>query len=140
MKPEEIKIGKSLLDALNARDLSRWEASLAENVTVSYPGLRGNNNKAAAKAFNEPFLTAFSDLHFNVERAVADGDTCVYVWTATGTHDGPLATPTGAIPPTGKKGNVPGVLIATIKNGKIVREETYWNVMDLMAQLGLMPA
>jgi len=62
----------------------------------------------------------------------------IYTWTGKGTHDGPLATPTGPIPPTGKKGSIDGVLIATIKNGKIVREETYWNIPDLLAQLGVM--
>jgi len=62
----------------------------------------------------------------------------IYTWTGTGTHDGPLATAKGIIPPTGKKGSIDGVLIATIKEGKIVREETYWNVPDLLAQLGLM--
>ena len=52
---------------------------------------------------------------------VAEGDTVVYVWNATGTHDGPLALPSGAVPPTGKRGVVPGTLIATVKDGKIIR-------------------
>ena len=56
----------------------------------------------------------------------------------TGFNTGPLNTPAGAIPPTGKKASVDGVLITTIKAGKIVREETYWNVPDLLAQLGIM--
>jgi predicted ester cyclase len=66
------------------------------------------------------------------------GDTVVYTWTGVGTHDGPLATPAGQVPPTGRRGRIEGVLISTVKNGKIVREETYWNQIDLLAQLGLM--
>jgi ketosteroid isomerase-like protein len=101
-------------------------------------GFRGENGKDAAKAYNAPFLIAFSDLHFEVLRTVAEGDTVVYVWNATGTHDGPLALPNSAVPPTLKHGEVPGTLVATIKDGEIVREETYWNQIELLVQLGLM--
>jgi steroid delta-isomerase-like uncharacterized protein len=135
---DNITVGRALLDALTAHDLSPWEAVLADDVVCSYPGFRGENGKAAAKAYNAPFLVAFSDLHFDVLQTVAEGDTVVYVWRATGTHDGPLALPTGTVPPTGKRGDVPGTLVATIKDGKIVREETYWNQIELLAQLGLM--
>jgi steroid delta-isomerase-like uncharacterized protein len=135
---DNITIGRALLDALNAHDLNSWQAVLSEDVTCSYPGFRGENGKEAAKAYNAPFLVAFSDLHFEVLRTVAEGDTVVYVWRATGTHDGPLALPSGTVPPTGKRGDVPGTLVATIKDGKIVREETYWNQVELLAQLGLM--
>jgi steroid delta-isomerase-like uncharacterized protein len=133
-----ITIGRALLDALNAHDLSPWQAVLAEDVVCSYPGFRGENGKEAAKAYNAPFLIAFSDLHFDILRTVAEGDTVVYVWNATGTHDGPLALPSGSVPPTGKRGVVPGTLIATIKDGMIIREETYWNQVELLEQLGLM--
>jgi steroid delta-isomerase-like uncharacterized protein len=135
---DTITTGRALLDALNAHDLSDWEAMLADDAICSYPGFRGENGKDAAKAYNAPFLTAFSDLHFEVLRTVAEGDTVVYVWNATGTHDGPLALPTGVVPPTGKRGEVPGTLVVTMQEGKIIREETYWNQVELLAQLDLM--
>jgi steroid delta-isomerase-like uncharacterized protein len=135
---DNITIGRSLLDAINARDLSRWQAVLAEDVTCSYPGFRGENGKQAAKAYNAPFIIAFPDLHFDILRTVADDDTVIYVWSAKGTHSGPLELPTGTVPPTGKQAVIPGTLVATIKDGKIVREETYWNQVELLAQLGLM--
>jgi ketosteroid isomerase-like protein len=80
-------------------------------------------------------MAAFSDLHFQVHSAVADGARVTYAWTARGTHDGPLVTPSGTIPPSGRRGMVHGVLIATLEDGRIIREETYWNVLDLMAQI-----
>jgi steroid delta-isomerase-like uncharacterized protein len=135
---DNITIGRALLDALTAHDLSPWEALLADDLVCTYPGFRGQHGKQAAKAYNAPFLIAFSDLHFEVLRTVAEGDTVVYVWNATGTHDGRLALPSGSVPPTGKRGEVPGTLVATIKDGKIVREETYWNQLELLMQLGLM--
>jgi steroid delta-isomerase-like uncharacterized protein len=131
-------IGRALLDGLNAHDLSRWEAMLAEDFSCSYPGFRDQSGKEAAKAYNDPFMIAFPDLHFDILRTLSAGDTIVYVWSATGTHTGPLALPSGSVPPTGKRAVVPGTLIATIKDGEIIREETYWNQVELLAQLGLM--
>ncbi len=133
-----IQTGQALLDAFNARNLDLWLGKLGDGFSASYPGMRDINSKEMAKAYNTPFLQAFSDLHFKVNKVVAEGDTVVYAWTSSGTHDGPLLTPAGAIPPTGRKGFIVGVLIAKIMDGKIVREETYWNQVELMAQLGLM--
>jgi steroid delta-isomerase-like uncharacterized protein len=139
-----IQIGRSLLDGIEAHDLSRWEAALADNFTASYPSARPamnmELNREQAKAYNASFIPAFPDLHFEDRYVLADGDKIVYFWDGTGTHDGPLALPTGTAPATHKKASVPGVLYVELKDGKIVREETYWNQVELLAQLGLMPA
>ena len=135
---DTIQTSQALLNALNSGNFDAWEAALAPDVTFSYPGLRGGCDRATARAYNEPFPAAFSDLHFAVTRTIVEGDAVVTCWLATGTHDGPLALPTGTVPPTGRRGEIPGVLIATMRDGKIVREETYWNQIELLAQLGLM--
>lgn len=138
MNANNVQIGRALLDAFNARDLSIWESKLAEDVSVSYPGFREGHGKEAARLYNLPFITAFSDLNMKVNKVFENGDTVVYMWTGRGTHDGPWQLPTGIAPPTGRKAAVDGVLVATIKDGKIVREETYWNPAELLTQLGLM--
>jgi steroid delta-isomerase-like uncharacterized protein len=132
-----VEIGRALLDSLNAHDLSHWEALLADEYTGSYPGLRSGVDRQVAKAYNAVFLPAFPDLYFEVQRTIANGEMVVYQWLATGTHNGPLELPTGTVPATGKRGVVPGVLIATVKGDKIVREETYWNQVELLEQLGI---
>lgn len=135
---KDLEIGRALLDAVNAGDLSGWEALLGEDFTCSYPAFREDANQQAAKAFNENILVAFPDLHFEVQRTFANGDTFAYQWVASATHTGPLALPTGPVPATGRSGAIPGVLISVVQDGKIVREETYWNQVELMVQLGLM--
>jgi predicted ester cyclase len=105
-RQDNITIGRALLDALNGRDLSQWEAMLAADFTCSYPGFRGEYGKEAAKAYNAPFSPAFPDLHFDILQTLANGDTVIYVWNAKGTHNGPLALPTGNVPPTGKYAEV----------------------------------
>jgi hypothetical protein len=43
------------------------------------------------------------------------------------------------IAPNGRKGSVRIVLIAEVRAGRLVREQTVWNQLDLFQQLGIMP-
>ena len=134
-----IPTARALIDAFNAHDLSIWERALAEDFVGEYPMARGLG-KAQARAYNEGFLTAFSDFSFTLHKAIANGESVALHWTGGGTHDGPLQTPTGqTIPPTGKRGTLSGVFLVDVKDGKITRERTYWDEFELMSQLGLMP-
>src|SRR5262249_20781836 len=52
--------------------------------------------------FMQGFKGAFPDLRINVTNQVATDESVVSEFTAKGTHNGPLLTPAGAIPPTGR--------------------------------------
>jgi len=65
------------------------------------------------------------------------GDHVVIEWTAAGTHTGPLAVSNGqTIAATGRRALENGVLIAQVRNERIVRETTYWNLFSVLEQLG----
>ena len=128
----------ALFDAFNARDLSQWSEHLAPNAEFKYPGFRGGVE--AAREYNAPFLKAFSDLHFRYTSSVTSGKRTVTTLSATGTHDGPLVTPAGVIPATGRKIALDAVLIVTVNGSQIVKEETYWDRIEMMEQLGVAPA
>lgn len=138
---DNVKIAKANFDAINAKDKGKWAQLQADDLQQVYaPGTPGPTNKEQTWAYVQGFLTAFPDLHFDVMHAVAEGDSVVLHWTGTGTHTGPLTTPTGnKIPPTGKKAVVPGSSTYEIKNGKITRAWLYWDMVTLLGQLGLMP-
>jgi steroid delta-isomerase-like uncharacterized protein len=135
-----LNTARALIDAFNAHDLNIWERSLADDFVGEYPMARGLG-KAQARAFNESFLVAFPDLSFTLHKAIANGESVALHWTGGGTQNGPLQTTTGqTIPPTGKRGTISGMFLVDVKDGKIVRERTYWDELELMSQLGLMPA
>jgi steroid delta-isomerase-like uncharacterized protein len=137
---ENVKTAQALIDGLNAHDLKGWAASLAEDFVGEYPGARGLKQEQAAM-YNQAFVVAFPDLRFDVHRIIANGDTVVIHWTGSGTMTGPLATLSGqTIPPTGKIGKISGVFLVQVKDGRITKEQTYWDQMELLAQLGLAPA
>src|SRR5215472_16500060 len=101
---DNLSVALSFIDSFNGHDMSGWAARLAPGFSADYPGATGLN-APAARGFNDSFLPAFSDLHFDVVRSAVAGDTVVIEWTAGGTHDGPLAAPNGqTIPATHQRG------------------------------------
>jgi len=134
-----IQVAGALFEAFTAHDLSIWERAVGDGFVADYP-CAPKLDRAGARAYNAPFVAAFPDLVMKAERVVVQGDTVVLDGTATGTFTAPLATPNGVVAPNGRRGEIRIVLIARIRDGKIVHEQTVWNQLDLFSQLGLIPA
>ena len=85
--------------------------------------------------------TMFPDFTMTFDETIIAGNIFIVRWSITGTNTGPITSPQGEIPPTGKKIHITGISIAKEENGKIVEEWVVYNVMDMMMQLGftLMP-
>lgn len=56
-----------------------------------------------------------------------------------GTHTGPLHTPTGDVPATGRRVDLPFCDVHRIEDGKITNGRSYFDLATMMRQLGLMP-
>jgi steroid delta-isomerase-like uncharacterized protein len=137
-KEENKQIALSIFEALNTRDLSVWSRHLAEDYTAEHPGVSVPLNKTMGIGYNQRFVTAFPDIHFEVLSVFAEGDHVLIQWRANGTHAERLATMTGqTIPPTRRRMTVSGAALAEVRDGKIVREWSYWDQLSLLAQLGI---
>ena len=88
-----------------------------------------------ARAFNEPFNAAFSNWQTVVHTAAVDGDTILMRMTVSFTHSNPLALPDGILQASGVRCDVEVAMLVKTRDGKIVREETLWNVPELVAQI-----
>jgi predicted ester cyclase len=91
------------------------------------------------KALTQGIATAFPDVRHEIGRHFDSGDTGVVEFKLVGTHNGPLATAQGEVPPTGRPINVRMVRIERATGGKIVEGTIYFDQVELMSQLGLMP-
>ncbi len=137
---ENIRIAEKFFQAINDHDLSQNSDHYAPDYLYEAPGVPGQFNQEQSQAYTQGFLDAFPDLHFEIKHKIAQGDYVVINWRATGIHTGPLTTPTGnQLPPTGKKAVVPGSTTYEFKGGKAVRSWVHWDMVTLLAQLGLMP-
>ena len=135
---ENEHLALTVIEALNAGDLSQWSQKLADDYAGEYPGVPVLN-KAQSFGYNQRFLVAFPDTHFEVHSVLAQGDQVFIHWTVSGTHTERLATVTGrTIPPTQRRAMVSGVLLSNVRDDKIVREQWYWDQLSLLDQLGIM--
>jgi len=74
----------------------------------------------------------FSDFKATIEDVVAKGDKVYGRFSMEGANTGPI----GNIQATGKRFHITGLAITKIVNGKIIKDETFWNVLGLYQQLG----
>jgi ketosteroid isomerase-like protein len=82
--------------------------------------------------------TAFSNMHRELNRTYADGNVVVVQLALRGTHDGPLQTPFGELPPTGKQMDAPCCDVFELEDGKIKRFDCYPEGSVIFAQLGVL--
>ncbi len=83
------------------------------------------------------YKTAFPDLRHVETSYVESGDSIAIELRVTGTMTGPMASPQGALPPTGKSLDLPASDHVTVRDGKIRTWRSYFDNMEFMRQLGL---
>jgi len=84
------------------------------------------------------FKGAFPDLKIIVTNQVATDDQVVSEFTGRGTHTGPLLTPAGELPPTGRKVDFIVCEVWRIKDGRLASLHNYQDAASLMRQLGVL--
>jgi predicted ester cyclase len=94
---------------------------------------------AAIKHFTAGLHGAFALFSLRIDDLLAEGEIVVARMTSSGTHTGPLASPAGTIPPTGKAMAMSGNGFYRIARGKITKERVLMDVLGAMQQLGVTP-
>lgn len=79
-----------------------------------------------------------SDYKLTLLDSFQAGDRYALVWTFGGTND--RANPNPPLPATGKQFIVKGVSIGRLEGDRITENTDYWNLAELLTQIGLMPA
>ena len=131
-----------LAKAINGHDLDAVAKAYASDAVAydpMYPEpLRG---REAIKKDSADFLRAFPDLRFEISNVIEKDGLGAGEVRITGTHTGPLATPTGGeVPPTNKRIELKGAAFVRLNgSGEIVEERRYYDVGTILRQLGLMP-
>ncbi len=104
-------------------------------------GWRTNSGLEDLKVkYFDALLEAAPDRASIVDSLFAEGDLVVEEGRYTGTHTGTWRNPGGAeIPPTCKSLDFPFSAIFRVENGKIVSIRLYYDQLEVLTQLGLMP-
>src|SRR5579864_3194430 len=124
------------LEAVDSHNLGAIRELYTATAQINAPGaeLHGTDQ---ILAWYGVFVRAFPDIKHEVRGPIQEADTCVLQARATGTHTGPLASPAGDIPPTGKPFVLDYVNVARFADGRIESETYYWDNQAFLTQLGL---
>lgn len=84
----------------------------------------------------ENTLIMLPDMKMTFDEIVVQGDKIATIWTMTGTNSGPMQTPGGPIPPSGKPVRITGLAIDYLRDGKFVKEIVSFNTLEMLMQMG----
>src|SRR5436305_1833785 len=114
--------------------------NFSPDVVTEIPGGPRLAGFDAFKGFVGVWNKAFPDGGMKLLTAVESGDTVIAEGVMTGTHTGPLASPAGEVPATGKKIEFKFADVFKTRDGKVVEHRVYFDQMTFLGQLGLIPA
>jgi len=135
---EARQLAEQHVNAFNERAWGRAPALYAPDLVMTEPaGTTHGIDPFLAHA--RAFVTAMPDSRMEVTSLIESGSHAVVEGVYTGTHTGPLATPQGEVPPTGRKLSLPLCDVFEIAAGRIMRIRAYYDQMTIAAQLGLVP-
>ena len=126
--------------AFNAHDEKALRELHSDDIKFNAPGGFKATNAKDATAYALTWLKAFPDGKMTVRTELISGPWVVQEVVMEGTHTAPLDSPNGPIPATYKKVKGYGVQLLKVENGKIAEARIYFDQLDQMSQLGLIPA
>jgi predicted ester cyclase len=88
-------------------------------------------------AFGRTFAQAFADAQVEPVRAFSEGDLLCPQVRFRGTHTGPLRTPDGDRPPTGRTVEFPYCIVARFDHSLVVELDEYLDQLAMLQQLGV---
>jgi predicted ester cyclase len=133
------EIGRRFIDAFNAHDEARIRELNGENGVFEGPGDVRLEGRDAVTEYAMAWLRAFPDARLSVNNEIAAGDWIVQEGIFEGTQDDTLSSPTGDIPATHKRLNGRCVQILKVEGDVITDTRLYFDQVQVMTQLGLMP-
>ena len=131
------QLAEKLQQAFTNDDLAMHAALYAEDA-IYYEASQKVHGREAIQELLSVWYQAFSNVKFEYRNVMTCGEHFIYEGTMHGTHTGPLATPEGDVPPTGRKIEIPFAFIARMSpDGLIQEDRTYFDSALMAQQLGL---
>jgi predicted ester cyclase len=124
-------------EGVQERDFVKALSVFADDVERTMSGAGTLRGLEAFKAVIQVFPDAFLDIAFAVDTWIETDGTLVAEGRVRGTHTGPLTTPEGEIPATGRRLDLPFADILQVRGDKFSLLHVYFDRLEMMNQLGL---
>jgi steroid delta-isomerase-like uncharacterized protein len=135
--PNVIDTAKSATLAYNEKNWDKVKSVFAENgiYDEKATGRRIQGPGDIIKAW-QGWGQAIPDSKATFVPEYVSGDTVVIEVVWKGVHTGPLQTPTGTIPPSNKRIEVPACQVIKVAGEKVTSFTHYFDMMTLLTQIG----
>jgi ketosteroid isomerase-like protein len=131
---------EELIARWNAHDREGCTALFDEGVVLEAPGGLSLSGRSGWESFYDLWTGAFPDNAVAGPTVRGGGDLAVQEARFTGTHTGTLHAPSGDVPATGRRVDLRYTAVQTVREGRVTSFHLYFDQVDLLTQLGLMPA
>ncbi|MEO8744165.1 MAG: ester cyclase [Candidatus Dormibacter sp.] len=132
-------VAAKFVAAFNAHDEGALLSLHAANIKFEAPGGVHLNNTADATAYALRWIKAFPNGKMTVRNEIVSGPWVIQEITMEGVHSGPLEGPMGTVRATNKKFSGKAVQLLLIEHSQIAEARIYFDQLETMNQLGLMP-
>ena len=137
---EARRVMDAMTDATLQSDLEAAANLYAPDAVVVTPDQGELRGREQIVQYLKEINDAFPDNSYEPAYKHESGDTAIDEGYFVGTNTGPLALPTGeSVPATGTAVRLRVCDVATVQNGVITNHRFYFDQMDLLGQLGLLP-
>lgn len=127
------------VEAFNAHDAERLRSLYAEDAVLEAPGDVRLQGVDAINGYVTGWLGAFPNAQIRIETELVDDDWVAQRFVFEGDHDETLPGPFGDVPPTHRHLVGRASELIRVRDGKIVEDYLYFDQMQLLTQLGVMP-
>jgi steroid delta-isomerase-like uncharacterized protein len=134
--PSASDVVRRFIGKFNAGDAGSVDEEYDQTYILDFPGGATGAGKAGIRQATEAFLIAFPDLRFTIEDLFEEAGRVAWRWTMTGTHRGLL----GPFPASGRPVRLTGISITKVIDGKITCDRVRADMVNLLAQIGAVPA
>lgn len=138
MAGSEIDVARETIDCFNSGDWDRLRElhhpDCVEEELSTERTLHGFDEMLEAA---RGWKRAFPDGKGTVAGAYSDGPIAILEIDWGGTNTGPMDSPAGEIPATGRSGHVKACQVFEIHDGRVASTRHYFNMLTIMSQLGV---
>jgi predicted ester cyclase len=125
------------IEAFNSKNAEAETYAADAELIAPGASIKGREN---VLGFLSVFHMAFPDGRLEVKQSLVDGSYAVNEGSFVGTHTGVLQSPAGEIPATGKAVNLRWAAVYEIRGSELAYEHLFFDQMELLGQLGLLPS
>jgi carboxymethylenebutenolidase len=123
-----------------ARDIDATMATMVDDPYVTHvPVMTGGSGRDEVRRFYNSYFIGHwpADTQLKpISRTVGQGRV-IDEFVLSFTHDMEMPAMLPGVPPTGRKVELPHVVVMGVEKGKVVYEHIYWDQGSLLAQVGL---